>query len=112
MKKLNTTLKVNDKIITIMHDDMVFIADATSYPYGIPAAIYTGDIPDDIDAYDLTDGDRYYAYYKDVDVIEAIDSIVFNQHWCALSSGTTMARALKAWTDCTISIPRVILMTS
>lgn len=80
MKNLNTTLRVNDKVITILHDDMVFIADATSYPYGIPAAIYTGDIPDDIDAYDLTDGDRYYAYYKDVDVIEAIDSIVFNQH--------------------------------
>ena len=80
MKNLNTTLKVNDKVITILHDDMVFIADATRYPYGIPAAIYTGDIPDDIDAYDLTDGNRYYAYYKDVDVIEAIDDIVYNQH--------------------------------
>ena len=79
MKNLNTTLRVNDKVITILHDDMVFIADATSYPYGIPAAIYTSDIPDDIDAYDLTDGNRYYAYYKDVDVIEAIDDIVYNQ---------------------------------
>lgn len=80
MKKLNTTLKVNDKTITIMHRaEAVLIADATRYPYGIPTAGYTGDIPDDIDAYDYSDGNRYYAYYRDADVIEAIDDILFDQ---------------------------------
>lgn len=81
MKKLNTTLKVNGKIITIMHSaEAVLIADAEAFPSGAPTEMWPDNVLNKVDAYDYSDGNRYYAYYRDVDVIEAIDDILFDQH--------------------------------
>lgn len=81
MKKLNTTLKVNDKVITIMHSaEAVLIADAEAFPSGVPTEMWPDNVPNKVDAYDYSDDNRYYAYYRDVDVIEAIDDILFDQH--------------------------------
>lgn len=81
MKKLNTTLKVNDKVITIMHSaEAVLIADAEAFPSGAPTEMWPNNVLNKVDAYDYSDGNRYYAYYRDVDVIEAIDDILYNQH--------------------------------
>lgn len=80
MKKLNTTLKVNDKVITIMHSaEAVLIADAEAFPSGAPTELWPNNVLNKIDAYDYSDGNRYYAYYRDVDVIEAIDNILYDQ---------------------------------
>lgn len=96
MKKLNTTLKVNDKVITIMHSaEAILIAHAVAFPSGVPTEMWPDNVPNNVDAYDYSDGNRYYAYYRDVDVIEAIDDVLFDQHLVRIKTWDSNGRGFE-----------------